>query len=353
MMTVFAGSILPYGTICPVFIYLGNGEGAGKTLLASLAGTPYSELPAGEPAPQSEEEWQKKLLALTVSGRRLVLLDNLKRHLDSPALEAYVTSPTFAGRILGVTKEFCGEAGATLLVTGNRLTISPDMRRRALIVELFMPELRAEDRKFKRILDAETIRELRPAVVSALWSIVHGWDQAGRPPCSQINASFPRWSTVIAGIVEFAGFGSPLAPAEVEGMGDTDTADFAELVTLMDPGTDYKFEDVVGIANDAGLFEHILSDRDNTEVLTRRAKSKLSNVLKRYAGRRIESSTRFVVEGKGHSRRYRLHGLHGQHGVSPDKKKGGFPKAAKGHANHADHANTGAEVDDEDKGELF
>lgn len=154
MLTVFASGILPPGTIIPVFLYLGNGEGAGKTLLAVTAGIPYETPPPAEPAPRDESEWQKKLLALTVSGRRLVLLDNLKVHLDSAALEAYVTSTSFSGRILGITKEFTGQAGATILITGNRLTISPDMRRRSLLVELFMSELRAEDRKFRRILDA-------------------------------------------------------------------------------------------------------------------------------------------------------------------------------------------------------
>lgn len=335
MLTVYAGGILPRGTVRPAFIYLGNAEGAGKTLLASLAGVCYAESPAAEPAPRDEGEWQKKLLALTVSGRRLVLLDNLKGHLDSAALEAYVTSPTFGGRILGVTKEFSGEAGATLLLTGNSLTISPDMRRRSLMVELFMPELRAEDRKFRRILDAETVRKIRRAVVSALWSIVAGWDAAGRPPCSHGNSSFPRWAQTIAGMVEFAGFGSPLAPAEIEGMGDTTTADFAELVKVMTPGKDYKFEELAGMADDAGLFEGILSDRDKEGALTRKAKSSMAKILTRYNGRRVAEKTLFAVKGKGHARRYSVHGPHGPHGVSPVLEKDVFPNMPKDHAHHA------------------
>jgi hypothetical protein len=304
MLTVFARGILPRGTTTPVFLYLANSEGAGKTLLASLAGICYQEPPAAEAAPRDEKEWQNKLLSLVVSGRRLVLLDNLKGHLDSPALEAYTTSPSFAGRILGVTKDFQGEAGATLLLTGNRLTISPDMRRRSLIVELFMSELRAEDRKFRRILDAETIRKLRPGVLSALWSIVYAWDKAGRPPCSHTSASFPRWSQTIAGMVEFAGFGSPLAPAEIEGMGDTDTADFAALVANLEPGKRYTFPEIVEKADAAGLFERILSDRDKDDGLSRAAKRRFSDLLGKFDRRRVAASRIFTVEGKGHSRRY-------------------------------------------------
>jgi uridylate kinase len=148
---------------------------------------PYRDIPA-EAAPRTDEDWQKKLLAETIAGRRLVLIDNAKGHLDSAALEAYITSAVFGGRILGVSKEFHGEAGATVLLTGNRLTISPDLQRRVLMVELFMSELRAADRKFRRVLDVQTIREERPRIVSAMWSIVSAWDKAGRPESSIINA---------------------------------------------------------------------------------------------------------------------------------------------------------------------
>jgi hypothetical protein len=350
MLTVFAGSILPSGTVMPVFVYLGNAEGAGKTLLAQLAGIAYAKLPAAEAAPTKEEEWQKKLLALTISGRRVVLFDNLKCHLNSPSLEAYVTSPTFGGRILGVTKEFSGEAGATLLITGNGLTISPDMRRRSLLVELFMPELRSEDRKFKRILDAETIREVRPAVVSALWSIVRAWDEAGRPACSHGNASFPRWAKTIAGMVEFAGFGSPLAPAEIEGMGDTDTVDFAVLVGLMKHRDEYTFGDLTAMAEGAGLFERIFNDTDKDGNLSARGKQRLAKMLARYAGRQVAAGVRFMAIGKGHGRRYSLQGQQGQQGVSANGKNIQKPNRAK---DHADLAHLAAPEGDYSDGDPF
>jgi hypothetical protein len=344
MLTVFARGILPRGTTTPVFLYLANSEGAGKTLLASLAGICYQELPPAEAAPRDESEWQKKLLSLVVSGRRLVLLDNLKGHLDSPSLEAYTTSPSFAGRILGVTREFCGEAGATLLLTGNRLTISPDMRRRSLIVELFMSELRAEDRKFRRILDTEAIRKLRPTVLSALWSIVHAWDKAGRPPCTHSSASFPRWAQTIAGMVEFAGFTSPLVPAEIEGMGDTDTADFAALVAKLEPGKRYTFAEIAEIADDAGLFERIFCEREKDGELSRAGKRRLSDLLGRFDRRRVSASCVFSVEGKGHARRYavisprRMHDTHDTHDILPFLEKPDFSIRPKYHAHHAYHA---------------
>jgi len=340
MFTVFAAGIMPQGSTRPVFIFVANAEGSGKTTLASLAGAPYRETPV-ETAPRDEGEWAKKLLSAVIAGRRLLLLDNVRGRLSSPALEAYTSSPHFSGRILGVSKEFSGEAGATVLITGNSLTITPDLRRRSLFVELFMHELKAEDRTFKRTLDPVTVSRSRRDVLSALWSIVQEWDKAGRPKASRSNSSFPRWCDTIAGIVEFAGYGCPTAPAEIEGMGDTDTADFAALADSLQPARRYTFEEIATNAEEGGLFERILSDRDHEGGLSRRAKKQLSGVLTRFDRRRVTASGIFRMEGKGKTRRYLLskgHDGHDRHDTSAHIENPPFPKGVKHHVHHAHHA---------------
>jgi hypothetical protein len=304
MLTTFAGGIMPPRSAKPVFIYVANAEGSGKTTLAQLAGLPYTESPA-EAAPRTEEEWQKKLLALVISGRRLVILDNLKGHLNSPAFEAYTSTATFGGRILGGSREFTGEAGATILITGNGLTFTADLRRRSLVVELFMPQLRAEDRTYKRRLSPSAILRLRPRVLSALWGIISAWDQAGRPRPSKVNGSFPEWCETICAIVEFAKWGSPVAEAQIDGMGDTDTADFEKLASAMEPGTNYTFQSLAVIIEEAGLFDRIVSDKESGE-LSQRAKAKLATILKQFSNRRVSETKVFRVISSGHQRRYAI-----------------------------------------------
>ena len=302
MLTVYAGGLMPTGSTRPVFLYLGNAEGSGKTTAARLAGISYGAV-AAEAAPTDESEWQKKLLSAVIGGRRLLLLDNLKGFLNSPSLEAYTTAARYGGRILGVSREFEGEACATVLITGNRLIISPDMRRRSLVVELFMEELRAEDRRFARRLDDPALLDLRPRLLAACWALVRSWDEAGRPGASRGNSSFPRWCDVVGGIVENAGFSCPTAPAEIEGMGDTDTGDIAKLGAEMVIGTRYTFAEIVELCADHGLFERFTSDREGEE-LSRRAKSSFPKSLKRYDRRTIAPGVKFYVEGEGKTRRY-------------------------------------------------
>jgi hypothetical protein len=303
MLTVFASSLMPFGSIKPIFIFVGNAEGSGKTLLALLCCTPYPEMPP-EPAPADRAEWAKRILTAVIDGSRILFFDNCKQHLDEGALEAYATASHYTGRILGVSKRFTGEAGATILITGNQLTVSPDLRRRSLFVKLFLRELKAEDRKIARPLDAGGISNYRPIILSALWTLVHEWDKAGRPKASRMNSNFPKWCDTIGGIVEFAGYGCPLAPPEIGGMGDTDTADFIALCSTMEPGHPYLFADLVHMANEQELFERtLLEDNDG---LTRAAKSAFAKLLGRFNGRRVTEAAVFRVDGKGHSRRYVL-----------------------------------------------
>jgi hypothetical protein len=303
MLTVYAGGLLPPASTNPAFIYLANAEGSGKTTLAQLAGIPYGVCEA-ESKPATEEEWQKTLLALVMGGARLLLLDNLKGHLNSPSFEAYLTATKFSGRILGLNKKFSGEADAVVLLTGNRLTVSPDLRRRCIFVELFMQELRAEDRVFKRRLDAPAILELQPALLTALWCMVRGWDADGRPPASKINSSVPRWSETIAGIVEWAGFACPSVPAELEDGGDTDTRDIAQLSEAMIHGEEMKFSALCELCSRLGLFERFADGLDSDGKDGLKARKGFSQVLKTYSGRFVAKGKRFIAEGKGHQRRY-------------------------------------------------
>jgi hypothetical protein len=305
MLTVYADGLLPEGSTVPAFVYLANAEGSGKTTLAMLAGVPYGA-PTAKPAPTSETEWQKRLLALTMSGQRLAILDNVRGHLNSPSLEAYLTATRYGDRILGVSKEFEGDADAVILITGNGLTVTPDLRRRCIFIELFMSELRAEDRTFRRRLDAPAMLEMQPDLLAALWALVRGWDEAGRPAPSRDNASSSRWAEIIGGIVEHAGYACPTVSAEIENGGDTDTRDIAALGEVMEPGEGMTFVELVELCAEKGLFDRFTDDRDGDDPgkLSRKAKSAFSRLLKSYDGRFVAETKRFVVKGKGHARRY-------------------------------------------------
>jgi hypothetical protein len=299
---LYVAGLFRTGITRPVLIYIGNAEGAGKTLLAKCAISPTHGLVRTDGDLRDKEETAKELLAAVMEARPYIFFDNCKRHLDSPHLEALVSATMFHGRILGMSKTFAGENLMTVFVTGNGCTISPDMRRRSLIVELFMEDERAEDRKFERVLDDAALLDLRPQILAALWALVREWDKAGRPKPRRSHTAFPRWANIVGGIVEHAGYSCPLETVEIQRAADMDGNDMHELAERLTEEP-VKFDEIVALCREHGLFERILgSDED----LKPSDKSRFGKLLTRYDRRRFSGSRRFVVEGKGHYRTFRI-----------------------------------------------
>lgn len=301
MLTVFGRGLLPSKSLAPCFLYLANAEGAGKTLLASCAVFPVHGAPKTEVMPERNEELDKRLTANVVEATGYLLFDNVKRHLDFPALEAFATSTIYKGRLLGHSREVFAEHSTTVLITGNGMTTSPDQRRRSLICELFMEQERPEERKFRRILDMPALVERRGELLSALWALVRYWDESGRPPSTGTYCGFERWAETIGGIIECAGWKSPLGFTTTVSGGDVDTADIRELSGAMTIGVPMKFGEVVGLCRTLGLFERTVP---GDGMLDQNQKSTLGKLLAHYHGRLMPARRRFLMEGKGHARRY-------------------------------------------------
>jgi BT4734-like, N-terminal domain len=310
MEGLYANALLSKETVRPVTICTANAEGAGKTLLIKCTITPAHGLAETDGSLKDEAETEKKLLAIVIEGRPYLFFDNCKGHIELGPLEAFVNAPVWRGRILGTNKHYQGENLVTVLITGNAATVSPDMRRRSLFIELFMEEEKAEDRKFKRVMDDKTLLEWRPRILAALWAFVREWNKAGRPLPSRSHSAFPRWAEVIGGIVEHAGYDCPLATAKIEAAADVDTNDMRELTNaIAEHQKDYKepvtFSVIVSLAREHGLFERILCGLELGEKLKPTERSKLGKLLRRYDGRNFPAG-KFILEGRGDSRIYRV-----------------------------------------------
>ena len=259
MLTLCAYGLLPNGTLVPCFIILANAEGAGKTLVAKVIVVPIlGKFEAGV-KPGNDEELRKALLGAVMQGRNCIILDNIKEHLDSASLEAFLTSTVWSDRILGSNKSFSGEKSTVVFATGNACTVSPDMRRRSLFVTLFMREERAEARQFNRSLDVPYLLEKRGDILSAVWTLIKAWDADGRPRGSKTHSSFPEWTKTIAAIVEHAGYRSPVETPLVDVDADRDGSDMRKMVNALPLGTPmtmYEFKELV-------LLNHSLAARVN------------------------------------------------------------------------------------------
>ncbi len=352
MLSLYCNGLLPDKSLRPAFVYVANAEGAGKSILAACAIVPtMGRLPTGSKA-DTDDEMRKVLLTTVREARQLVFLDNVKGKLSSGALEGFLSAPTWSDRLLGVN-EFCAaDNRATVFITGNGLTVSPDMRRRSLFADLHLGVERAEDRKFSRVLDVPTLLAMRADILAALWALVRHWNESKRPAPSRGHSAFPTWANIIGGIVEAAGYDCPLETAQIAATADQDGDDMRRLVEGMEVGTALTFGKVVAVAKEKGCFENIIGG-DN--AVKRADRVKLSRLLARY-DKRLAGQRRFVIEGKGHNRKYRVEEVdpaacsHAEHAVSNHTGKDTVSRIGlEEHAEHVEHAKARpSPIDDDD-----
>jgi len=300
MLTVYGSGILPSKSIRPCFIVLANAEGAGKTLLVKLATVPVLGYAPSAVLPKDEDEMRKILLSTVMEGRPVLFFDNFKGHLASESLEGFLTSQEWSGRILGGQTTFRGENNTVVFITGNGCTVSPDMRRRSLFVELFMEAERAEDRQFQNYLETSVLLERRDEIIAALWAFIRDWHNGTEPKPSRTHSSFREWAETIGGIVEYAGYGCPLDAPHIDAAADTNGDDMRELVKIVHAADLHTldFPQLVARAKESGLFEWCVKDE-----MDARSKATFARILKTY-DRRLVGHHRFRLVGKGRFRRF-------------------------------------------------
>lgn len=304
MLSLYGVGLLPEGCLKPCFVVVANSEGSGKSLLIKLAVLPIiGTCPTGTKS-RNEDEIRKLLLAALRAGRPVVILDNVRDELESAALEAFLTSSVWSDRILGTSTVFAAKNDTFVFVTGNNCSVSPDMRRRSLFAELFSRSDLAEERKFRQRLEESNLHALRPHILSALWSLVRHWDEAGRPGASKEHASFPEWASVIGAITEHSGFGSPVETPKLRTDTSSEVGELRRLVEAMAGSRGYgemSFFEITRLAQGLGLFEKMVGPAG--ETLDKKSKTMFSRFLKRYDDRHI-AGFEFRLKGVGHSRRY-------------------------------------------------
>jgi hypothetical protein len=313
MLGMFGDTLIDPAQLRPVWLFVSNAEGSGKTLCARVGIVPvHGPIRISPPPERHGEELKKLLLSAVIAAAPYIVFDNWKGKIGGSALEAFATSRMWTDRILGKSATVALENLTNLLITANDATVTPDMRRRCMAVELFVEAARAEDRKVRRELSESVLMAERSNILSALWTLIAEWSDQGCPKGTKVSGSFPAWCETIGGIMEAAGWGAPAdALKQVRG-GDEDLRDFDKMLEMIGRMTVADLPDGFGqveaeryhvksgplmaYARDVGLFANMLAEDPPTSDLQKRQEgSRFGKVCKRFTGRVLPSGWRFEV----------------------------------------------------------
>lgn len=189
------------------------GSGKGKLADATLLPSVGSDLGLITP-PRDEDEWRKQITSALIAGKQVILIDNVIHRLDSSALAAAWTGNVWDDRILGQKEKANIPIRCVWVMTGNNIAVSTELARRCVRIRLTPHTDRPEERNdFKHADLLLWCAEHRAELVRAAHVIIRWWIQEGMPPAKNPRplGSYERWTRVMGGILEAAGYQKFLA----------------------------------------------------------------------------------------------------------------------------------------------
>jgi hypothetical protein len=189
--------------------------GSGKSKLVDISCVITTGREAGVVAQgRTEEELEKRLGSLLLSGEHFIAIDNCENPLGGEFLCTLLTQEHVRTRVLGKSEAPELPSSAFVTATGNNLTLEGDLTRRALLCQLDPKSERPELRPFACDPVAEA-KANRPKLVIATLTILRAYDVAGKPALGLTPlGSFEAWSSLVRGALVWLGEHDPVDSME-------------------------------------------------------------------------------------------------------------------------------------------
>jgi hypothetical protein len=217
----------------PLVVVQANMPGTGKSTLAQLIATIVTGSSVPVMACEKNEPNRKEILSKLRASPPIALIDNVATRFGGPNMATLVTGRSFEDRSLGHLKTLSAPNDTTWMITGNRISLAPDMGRRCLHVRLQSdverPHLRDGFRHPNLLAHA---REHRGELLSAALTILKAYAVAGMPDVGLPSfGSFEEWSRIVRGAVVWCDLLDPaLTREELEDDAEEGVSEHARLV---------------------------------------------------------------------------------------------------------------------------
>ena len=194
----------------PLHLIEKSTPGSGASLLADVLTYPFTGLHiAAMTEGRDEDEWRKRITAKQRQAPPVILIDNLRRELDSASLAAALTLSTWEDRLLGTSQIIRLPNQCLWMATGNNPKLSHEMTRRSIRIRIEtdhpQPGLRTD---FRHPHLQGWVRDHRPDLAWAALTLIRAWVAAGKPSGTQNLGMFENWSSTMGGICEVVGLPS-------------------------------------------------------------------------------------------------------------------------------------------------
>lgn len=273
MLTLYCQLMFAARDRMPMGFFNANDVGSGKSRLAELCIYPVMGDAEGVGYAENDE-FKKSLDTWAKSGKPYLLLDDVSGLVKNNDLNRWLTMAKWSGREMHTQRAFSELNLVLTLMTGNQATLSDDLGRRALVVDLWASETAADRQgNIKTVIDAEWLANAgnRGDILSALHALVMNWfhDHEAKE-YHKLIPSFEGWSRVVPAIVTAAGYACPLQKPMIADAGAKQEVEFVRMLEKavaehnpqLNQPIELRLHKWAGIARRAGVFHGVISDME-------------------------------------------------------------------------------------------
>lgn len=183
----------------PMFLATSPVVGSGKTkLMTSVGALWYGAPPPSMVFVENEEEMEKRIGASVMAGDRIMLFDNVmtREVVNDRTLNMILTSGTAQFRVLGESTQVRMSAPMTIMMTGNMMSLGPDLMRRTVQIAID-PEGPTPTTRVFPFEPVDMVLEHRKKLIEAAMTIYLAYftSPAVRHPGPPVP-SFEDWSVI-------------------------------------------------------------------------------------------------------------------------------------------------------------
>jgi hypothetical protein len=216
----------------PMYLIRAHTPGTGKSYAVDIiAGIATGRICPVITAASKEEEIEKRLGSVILSGAALISIDNCTRDLGGELLCQLAERALVRIRILGRSEMPECECRTTIFATGNNVIFKGDMLRRGLVCNLDAFTERPELRQFRHD-PLQTVLNDRGSYVAAALTIIRAYLTAGAPRVCDTIGSYANWSRMARSPLIWLGQPDPVESMNTARAEDPELTAIRELFTL-------------------------------------------------------------------------------------------------------------------------
>jgi len=216
----------------PMYLIRAHAPGTGKSYIVDVtAAIATGRICPVITAASNEEEIEKRLGSVVLSGAALISIDNCTRDLGGEMLCQLAERALVRIRILGRSEMPECECRTTVFATGNNVIFKGDMVRRGLVCNLDALIERPELRQFQHNPLRKALEDRGPYVAAAL-TIIRAYLAAGAPQVCDAIGSYAEWSRMVRSPLIWLGQPDPVESMTSARAEDPELNDIRELFTL-------------------------------------------------------------------------------------------------------------------------